>query len=354
MESRTYDAPLAQVPATGVRLSWLAAPLAAIVYPLPLAAFHAAVVAIDGGGGPLAWVAAAGALLLAFAVPAIGLLVAARLSAIERPSSAELVARRVALVAVAAPPLYNAPSVPLFVLGRPALNAWLWTAFWGALIALIVRAARASSVAAPPSEASGGRGMAHGVVAALVLAAFLLPHLGNLLAGLVGPGAHRTIMNVLRHVYRARLGEPAILAGMLFLALSGGRLAWALSAKRADGFRVVQLASGVYLLFFLFSHVDAVLVLARQYLRIDSDWDFATAAPAGLIRDASSIRLVPYYAWAVFFALAHSFAGARVVLLGHGARKSLADGVATWGTALSAATALAIILGMCGLRIHLA
>ncbi len=337
---------------TGFRPLWFAAPLAAMAYPLPLAAFHAAVGRIEGGGGPAAWAGAGVSLPLAFLVPVIALLAAMRLAAIVSPSQAEVRARRVALLAVAAPPLFTATGVVLYMLGNPLSDAWCLALLWALSIGAIIRGERLAPAAAPVRAAMPRLRVAHGFVAVLILTGFLGFHIANHFAGLAGPDAHRAVMKALRHIYRAPVIEPILLAGFLFLVVSGGRIAWRLSESPGDRFRTFQLASGVYLLFFLLSHVNAVLVLARSYLGIDSDWGFATGAPAGLIRDAWNIRLVPLYTLSVFFALAHPFAGARVVMLAHGGRKWLADGVAVWGSAASALAALAIILGMCGLRVH--
>jgi len=58
--------------ASVLRPLWVAAPVAAMAYPLPLVAFHRAEVAIEGGTGPVAWAVAALSLALAFAVVQIG------------------------------------------------------------------------------------------------------------------------------------------------------------------------------------------------------------------------------------------------------------------------------------------
>lgn len=111
----------------------------------------------------------------------------------------------------------------------------------------------------------------------------------------------------------------------------------------------MQIATGVYLLFFLVSHSSAVFVLARTYLGIETDWGFATGAPTGLIFDAWNIRLVPLGA---FCAIAHPFFGARIVMLSHGIRRDTADSIAKLGTAVAGLVASLIILGMCGLRLQ--
>jgi hypothetical protein len=190
------------------------------------------------------------------------------------------------------------------------------------------------------------------VTAGGITLVFLGGHLANHVTGLFGPDTYNHVMAVLRHVYRARLVEPILVIGFLFQAVSGLYFAWRYTARPADRFRIFQIASGMYLVFFLISHINAVLILARNYLHIDSNWAFATGAPAGLIDDAWNIRLVPLYGLAVFFLLSHLFAGLRVVVIGHGGRRETANAILTRGTAAAALISALIMFGMCGLRIH--
>ena len=112
---------------------------------------------------------------------------------------------------------------------------------------------------------------------------------------------------------------------------------------------MLQLASGIYLTFFVASHVNSVFVLARHF-GIDTNWAWAVSAPAGLTGDAWSVRLIPHYAIAVFMLLGHLACGLRVVLLGHGASEARA-GRWTWiALAASTAVAVAISAAMLGAR----
>ena len=97
---------------TGIkeRLQTLAPSLAALLYPFALEAFNASVTRIaEGGAGALglSWLGAAMCLALAFAVPLIAMLAAMSLSGIDRPTAAQLRAKRMALLAVAAPTLFT-------------------------------------------------------------------------------------------------------------------------------------------------------------------------------------------------------------------------------------------------------
>ena len=87
---------------TGIKeqLQMLAPSLAALLYPFALEGFNASVTRIpEGGAGALglSWLGAAMCLALAFAVPLIAMLAAMSLSGIERPTAAQLHAKRMAL-----------------------------------------------------------------------------------------------------------------------------------------------------------------------------------------------------------------------------------------------------------------
>src|SRR5262249_15731158 len=118
-----------------------------------------------------------------------------------------------------------------------------------------------------------------------------------------------------------------------------------------DRFRTFQVASGVFLVFYILGHMDSVFIFARAYQGIDTDWGFATGPPAGLVKDAWNIRLVPHYGLAIFFVLAHLFSGLRAILLAHGVRKTLGDRTMIGGSVGAAAGACLIMLGMCGVRV---
>jgi len=97
---------------TGIkeRLQTLAPSLAALLCPFALEGFNASVTRIaEGGAGALglSWLGAAMCLALAFAVPLIAMLAAMSLSGIDRPTAAQLRAKRMALLAVAAPTLFT-------------------------------------------------------------------------------------------------------------------------------------------------------------------------------------------------------------------------------------------------------
>jgi succinate dehydrogenase hydrophobic anchor subunit len=119
----------------------------------------------------------------------------------------------------------------------------------------------------------------------------------------------------------------------------------------ADLFGTLQTAAGIYLAIYLVSHMIAVFVLGRMVMKVDTDFLFATGAPAGLLHDPWNVRLIPHYslaAWALFI---HLGCGLRGVLLSHRASVSAANASAWAMVGLGAAVAATIILSMCGLHI---
>ena len=344
LDSGRMDLPLHAHHARPGALSALAAAwapaLAAMAYPWLLAAFHATFAVQP--------VLAALLLLGAFAMPGLGLLLVLHSAGAAPASVRQIRARQLALLGVAAPPLFVFTAFLLGVLGHPVPETWVWTAAWLALgLWASAGGGAALPAAAPPAAAAR---VAHGVVAALVLV-YVLFHLANHLFGLVGPAAHAAVMRWGRRLYRAPAAEVLLVGLLLCQVALGGWLAWRWSRRGMDRHRAFQLASGVYLGFFVLTHMNSALVSARALHGIATDWAWASGAPTGLLRDAWSIRLVPHYALGVFFVLAHLASGLRVVLTAHGLAPAAVSRAWAVGLLAAALVSAAIVAGLCGLRI---
>jgi predicted membrane protein len=183
---------------------------------------------------------------------------------------------------------------------------------------------------------------------------YLCFHFSNHLVALIGPEAHLTVMKALRVVYRSQIVEPLLALTFVFLIVSGACMAWKLTDRPASTLRTFQIAGGVFLIFAIASHMNAVLYLARVYFKIESDWGFAIGAPDGLIRNAWNIRLLPYYLLAVFFVISHAFCGLRGVMVAHSLGERLTTRVFVSGIVLAAFVAVTIILAMTGMRVSFA
>jgi hypothetical protein len=135
---------------------------------------------------------------------------------------------------------------------------------------------------------------AHRVLAGL-LGLFLVLHLGNHLAGLLGQDIHAEVQDGLRLLYRNPVVEPLLLAA---IAVQAGLGLMLLVRRRRF---TLQTASGAYLAGFVVIHIGAVLSARVQ--GVDTTLAFAAA---GLHAPTPWPQLfAPYYGLGVFAVFAH-------------------------------------------------
>jgi hypothetical protein len=337
------------------QIPMLVPPLAAMLYPFVLKGFHASVtrIAQDAASSfDLSCLSAPVWLALAFAMPLIATLAAMSLSEISQPTAAQLRAKRVALLAVAAPTLFTFIGVVLYMLHDPVPDSWLWVAGWAIVLALMLRPDNGAPAKVAVCLVPTPLRVAHGVAALALVVVFLALHIANHLVFPAGAETYDAVMKIFRHVYRTEILQPLVVALFLFQIGTGLFFVWRRTAAPSDRFRTFQIASGVYLAFYVLGHMDSVFIFARTYLGIDTGWGFATGAPAGLIKDPWNIRLVPHYWLGVFFVLAHLAAGARAVIMAHGISKTFADRFMVSAAVAAGIVATVIVLGMCGMRVR--
>ena len=207
------------------RILMLAAPLAALIYPFTLKGFNASVTMITSAGangGALPWITAAAiSLLIAFAVPTIALLMAMSFAKITAPTAAEVRAKRVALLAVAAPTIFTFVGVVLYMLGDPIPDSWALVVFWAVVAVMVARADNKTLARTTVAPVLAGLRVAHGVSALAIVAIFLALHITNHLTGLAGPTTYDAVMKVFRHVYRTELLQPVLVALFFFQIATG-------------------------------------------------------------------------------------------------------------------------------------
>jgi hypothetical protein len=334
------------------RLAMLVPSLAALLYPFALKGFNASVTRIPDVASALSWLSAAVYLALAFAVPLMAMLAAMSLSRIGRPTVAQLRAKRAALLAVAAPTLFTFVGVVLYMLHDPVPDTWLWVVCWVIVLALLLRSDNEAPARVAARVVPVLLRVAHGAAALALVMIFLALHIANHLMFPAGEGTYDVVMKMFRHVYRTDILQPLVVALFLFQIGTGLFFVWRLTAAPSDRFRTFQMASGVYLAFYVLGHMDSVFIFARMYLGTDTGWSFATGAPTGLVKDPWNIRLVPHYWLGVFFVLAHLAAGARGVLMAHDVRNAFADRFMIGGAVVGGIVATVIMLGMCGMRVQ--
>lgn len=287
-------------------------------------------------------------LICAFGVSLINLIIAGRAPVCIHSKDFDLRTRRFALIAITAPTTYVFFGVLTYMAGIKIPDPWVWSPAW---LLLGYWVSRGSSTANPQrSTISSTIRVLHGISGAVV-ALYVIFHIFNHLFGLISPEAHGAIMNIGRLVYRSAAVEPVLIAAMLFQITTGLRLAWVWSSSLVDRYRLLQVASGIFMSVFILGHMNSVFFFARSFLNIPTDWAFATGLPAGLIHDAWNIRLVPHYSLGVFMVLAHLSSGMRIVMLSHNINPLHANNIWRMGVGFSALISIAIMCGMTGLRV---
>ena len=334
-----------------------AAAIAALFYPIALIAFYSGAQmqrAASGWERALsAWNVTLGAAVLVYGVPAASFWIIYRLGQLREPCRAQLRARASAHLAFASPPLFTAIGVLLYLL-HSSSDYLVWSALWLAILFATLFAGPGMPVAAAQekSRASEWVRSAHGVCALTILLVFLGPHIANHLTAIWSADLHKAVMNGLRLFYRSTLIQPVLVMLVLFQIASGGALLRTRLVGKTDFFGSLQTASGAYLGIFIISHLTAVFVLGRQAMQVDTNWDFAIGAPAGMIGDPWNIRLVPHYSLAVFFLFSHLACGVRMLLLRRCVSARVATNTAVAIIALGGAVALTVTLAMLGVSVR--
>ena len=293
------------------------------------------------------------AMALVYAVPAsafVSLLTLARLDVSGRHA---VILRRLAHLTFASPPLYVILGVLLYLMKINGADGKVWLGLWSAVIVgtvLTLSTERSDTVLSRPTVNTSRVRVLHGVASVAIIAVYLFPHLGNHAVGIFGTDVHKSVMLVLRHVYRAGWLEPILIALFFFQIVSGLVLLAPKLTLKQDFLGAVQTATGAYLVIFIASHINSVFILAR-YFGTDTDYAWATYEPTGLIRDAWSERLIPHYSLGVLFILSHIACGLRTVMLAHGVSIQKANRICWTLIGASSVWTVIIVAGMLGVRI---
>ena len=331
------------------RAAAVLAPLTAMTYPLYVWCFFTSLTAMRAaeGTGKAALLFTTAASLCLTAIPTlVSYLLLVRPSDRSDPFSGK---RWIAYLAFASPALFTFERVVFVGLRSTMDDRLIWVPVWAALAIFAVIPSERRAAVRPVR--TGRLRFAHGVSAALILALFLIVHLGNNFIGLLGAQAHIDAMEFLRNWYRAGVVEVAIVGLFLFQVGSGLKLASLQHPTVSDPFRTLQIASGIGLMAFLSAHLLVIFVVARTMNNIDTNWIFATGFKIGILGNLNNARQAPYYWFALFATFAHLACGLRIVMLGHGVRRMLSDRLALAIICIGALFASATVAGLVGVRL---
>ena len=337
------------------KLWWLLPAAAALLYPQAVRALYESGKPLHRANGPgdaVAWFAIVVSVGLVYSVPALGIGVAYLLGRHERPTSSELLARRLAHLAVASPSLFVLIGVVFYLLHSAKGDSVLWPILWLTALAAgawTMRRQGTETPAAPTPNPIPLR-VAHGTSALLIVLIFLAWHLLNHASAAFSLEFNQAMMSTLRKWYRSELVQPVLVTLMLFQVVSGLILLSRATAGRSDLYRTLQTSTGAFLSAFIVSHLNAVFILGRAVTKVDTTFLWASGAPVGLLPDPWNVRLIPHYSLGVWFVITHMGLGLRGVLLAHRVSPPAADRVAWAVSALGVAFALTITVAQ--LRVH--
>lgn len=301
--------------------------LAALSYPFWLNLFHQLI--------QQSAALASLALLPAFAIPALGIWAAWRVDL-------TVPARRFAYLLVAAPTIYVFMGVLSYMVKSQIADEAIWATL--CIIAAGISLFAPTNMQQNTQQPSSWR-VVHGVTAAVIVL-YVGFHIINHLFALLGFEKHHEVQLVGEVIYRAPVVEYVLALVLVFQTITGARLFWHWSALKGDFFRTVQLATGIFLAFYVIGHMDSVFVFARSYIGTETNMAWAAGGSAGLLLDPWNIRLVPHYFLGVFFVLLHLLCGLRVVLLAHGKSESMLNKFFGVGAITSLAVAGLIMYAM--------
>lgn len=264
------------------------------------------------------------ALALALAIPAL----AGYLAWTGRAES--FASQWLAHLAFASPALYTLAGVLFdFRSGAFIRSGTAYTIFWlgGAAWAFAARSREGRLIGSPSARLAKAHGFA-----AIPIAIFGVAHLVNHLAGFVSGDLHISVMSSLRTVYRQPAVEVLLLACIAFQSVTGLVLVKRrLAAPARSEVETVQSLTGVFLIFFLASHLTAVLT--SHYLRgVDTNFTWLTAS--NLLTHPWSARLAPYYFLAVVAFAGHGGAGIAKVIRIRTGNQRLSRQTLQWSVAV--------------------
>lgn len=337
------------------KLWWLLPPATALFYPYAVRALYESGRLLHQATGlnyTVAWLALVVSVGLTYGVVAVSIGVAYRLGRREGTSSSELLARRIAHLAVASPSLFVLIGVVFYLLHSANGDYVFWWILWLAVLAAVAWGMRTESTDRPASAtfAPAWLKVAHVISALLIVFIFLAWHLLNHASFVLSPELNEAMMKALRKWYRSEFVQPVLVTLMLFQVASGVTLLWRATTAQSDLYWTLQTTTGAFLTAYIMSHLNAVFILGRAVTKVDTTFLWASGAPVGLLPDMWNVRLIPHYSLGVWFVITHIGLGLRFVLLSRRVSLASANRVA-WGvSAVGAAVALTITVAQ--LSVH--
>lgn len=245
--------------------------------------------------------------------------------------------------------LFAAVSVPLFNLLGGVLGRFHYAAFklpaWYLISALIIGASYLPAL--DSKAASPVFRKIHGYSAMFILL-FAAAHVSNHVLAIVSLDTHLAVLRTLRLVYRERIIEIALIAAVSTQAVTGFTMVWKSRFRRTTVWRNLQAMSGICIAVFFASHFHGVFSARSRH--VDTTFNWATSAPAGLLAPGGPVGLLPYYMMAVIVLFVHlgCYGQSRLV---RSMSEAAARRISYSFMALGGIAAVVIALAACGVHL---
>ena len=275
------------------------------------------------------------AFTLVLATPFLGLLLAAKQRQQLQSTEQQRVTFALMLVSTV-PSVFCLIGISLMML---KLNTLELPIYYGLIAMTLIWIKSAKDRAVASVNYSPKVRVVHGITS-LFLLVFIAFHLVNHLAANLGGEVHIALMETFRQYYRHPIVEVLLIGLFVVQFITGWLLARAFISQKSDGYRTLQVATGLILLMFISTHVIAVIGLARLYFDTDPNWDWLVSYP--LLQDAWSVRLISHYIIGIIALILHMALGLRIVLNNHG-KERLANRLVAIAFVVAVVIAVAIM-----------
>ncbi|PYU68546.1 MAG: hypothetical protein DMG49_15745 [Acidobacteria bacterium] len=224
-------------------------------------------------------------------------------------------------------------------------GAWLATVTPARTVLVALAAFLPASDSVSPASATNFRHI-H-ATSAIVLATYALAHVFNHSLAIISIGMHTAVLHLFRLAYRQNVGQTILIGAVAMQVCTGLMMVWKYHLRRSTPLRNLQLVSGVYLAIFLVTHL--ITVFTTRHSGIDTDFVWASHAPAGLLAGLSTVPLLPRYSLAVLAVFIHLACQARWNL-----SRAISDSAARKASyslmAVGGITTAVISLAACGIH----
>ena len=249
-----------------------------------------------------------------------------------------------AVIAVITPSVYALIGVLMFMINLPHHHNTAWYVFVAAFSLLVW-----SPVQAPGNRWQNRKKLHR--LCAIPVTIFILFHIANAFSGIISLEIQNTLLQSLRRVYQLLPVEALLITSIVLLFISGVLMAIQRLPK-GSAKMLIRSISGLYLAAFFLAHLSAIVILGRIFLKVETNYIWASGGEPGLLFSVYYPHLPPYYFLAVVAFFFH-FGYAVIPALFPSAEASNMNLASKSVSAARIFIATVIIMALCGYHLFI-